>query len=374
MSNLNILIWAGWYPNRYQNQAIFIQKHIQIIGKTHHVKVFHITHKHQSPKWFSIENDISNEIETTFYYIPSFFLIKQLFYFIIPFFEAYKMKKIDVFHLHVSYPYVFFTYLLDFFKIGKYVISDHWSGFTNASGKFDRLNIFQKKVFRKRLLRFQKISLVSMFLKNEFYNKTQHPNLLVIPNVIELNPDYLKTDYTFQTFKFISVSNLVDEIKNISFLIRVFNKVLKKYPSFTLDIYGEGVDRILLEKQADDLGLLNTSIFFKGYVENKKLQSLYKMYNAFILLSNFETFSIVTFEAIYNGIPVIVTKCGGVEAFVNSENGVLVPIQNEEETVYSVFKMYENYEVFSRNNLRETLKVENFTEEKISALFNELYQ
>lgn len=374
MSKQNVLIWAGWYPNRFQNQAIFIQKHIQIIGKTHHVKVFHISHKHQSPKWFSVDKYFEGEVENTQYYIPSFFLIKHALYFLIPIIEAWKMKKIDVFHLHVSYPFVFFTIFLDFFKINKYVISDHWSGFTKTSGKFDRMNFFQKWFFKKRLFRFQKISLVSEFLKNEFYERTQHNGLTVIPNVIELNPNHLKVDYTFQTFKLLSVSNLVDEVKNISLLIRVFNKLLLKFPNITLDIFGEGPDFEILEKKAKDLGLLNKTLFFKGYIENQKLQTLYQTYNAFVLMSNFETFSIVTFEAIYNGLPVVVTKCGGVEEFVNSDNGILVSLNDEEIAVKSLSDLIENYQSYSKKNYRKTLQIENFTEEKISNLFLELYQ
>lgn len=42
----------------------------------------------------------------------------------------------------------------------------------------------------------------------------------------------------------------------------------------------------------------------------------------FVLNSNFETFSVVTAEALAYGKPVIATRCGGPEEFVNKIMGI----------------------------------------------------
>ena len=60
----------------------------------------------------------------------------------------------------------------------------------------------------------------------------------------------------------------------------------------------------------------------------------------FVLASRKETFGIVYVEAMAKGLPVIATKCGGPEEFVNKENGILVPVDNVEELSKAMLLMY----------------------------------
>ncbi|RME13712.1 MAG: glycosyltransferase, partial [Bacteroidetes bacterium] len=140
-----------------------------------------------------------------------------------------------------------------------------------------------------------------------------------------------------------------------------------------LDIYGDGVDKEHLLQMAAELGLLNRHVFFKGKFNNADVEKIYSYYHAFILLSKFETFSVVTAEALAYGLPVIITKCGAPEEYVVNElNGYLVEINNLEQTKSAIFSLIRNYSKFDATTIQNTVKVK-FSKEKVIESFKHLY-
>lgn len=373
MSNKKVLIWAGWYPNRFSNQGIFIKKHIELIGEFNQIRVFNIALKNHPYKWFHIEKIEEKFADVYIYFVPNFPIFKQFAFLIIPIINVLKFKKIHVFHLHVSYPYIFFVPLIRIFSKAKFILSEHWSGFTDQSGKFDSLNFFSKYFYLKSLKLFDVITVVSNYLKDLIINKTCHNNVIVIPNRIHLEINNKKTNKVKQN-KLLFIGNLLDEVKNISLLINVVNEYSSKNNNIKLDIIGEGIDEEKLKKQASKLGILDKNIFFKGYIPNQQLPYIYKNYDAFILLSNYETFSIVTFEAIGNNLPVIVSDNGGIRDYVNNSNGIIVPINNLKASVNAIEMFYKNFDKYQNINLLDTINVDFYSDESIKKMFSEIYK
>lgn len=95
--------------------------------------------------------------------------------------------------------------------------------------------------------------------------------------------------------KFICVARLVD-VKNLELLIEVFNDNGKP-----LTIVGKGP----LEKKLKSIAAPN--ITFAGFIENDKIGEVYQQHDIFILPSKSETWGLVVEEAIYWGLPVIVS-------------------------------------------------------------------
>lgn len=371
-----IVCWAGWYrENTNDYKAIFIQKHLELISEMADLYCFHISHK---KNLYCFKKYILKEPfgEVTIYNIPNFFLFKWMGYFLIPFIESIKAKrkfgKIDIFHLHISYPFAAFTFLLDLFKIEKWILTEHWSGYTYTDNQFSKLNFILKKLIYWRLKKFQKISLVSEFLKNQFVlrfpfakNKVYLSyNVIKFPESIHTIQKKLKS----QPFQLLTVSNLIDYPKNISFLIQVIHHLSQTLPDIQLHIYGDGKDKDKLIALSERLKVLNKNVFFQGKIENEKIIKLYRHYHAFILLSQFETFSVVTAEAIANGLPVIVSKCGGVEDYVNENNGIIVPINDLNATQKAILMVYSNYEKFNPEKVQSTI-VEKFSKDNIKNQF-----
>ncbi|HPQ09068.1 MAG TPA: glycosyltransferase family 4 protein [Bacteroidia bacterium] len=377
-SRKKILCWAGWYRcSQSEYSAIFIKKHLDVISKFADLHCFNIQHK-KGLFWYN--NFQLNESfgKITIYQIPSFFPLKHLGYFLIPFIEGIKckkqFKKIDIFHLHVSYPFAVFTYLLELLNIKKWILSEHWSGYTFKDNSFNKLNSLLKFLLTKRLNRFQKISVISNYLKVEMQKRFHFSDekIIIIPNVLKV-PEFIpEKKLNSNKFKLLTISNLVNYPKNISFLIKMISELSKEYPDIILNVYGDGKDREKLMELAEKLGSLNKNIFFKGKIDNDKISDVYFNHHAFILLSLFETFSIVTAEAILHGLPVIVTKCGGPEEFVNEKNGILVPINDEESTKKAILHIYQNYSRYNPKTVQSTM-LSNYSEESISQKFQSIY-
>lgn len=62
--------------------------------------------------------------------------------------------------------------------------------------------------------------------------------------------------------------------------------------------------------------------------------------DCFVLPSRSETFGIGFIEAFATGTPVIATRCGGPEDFVNEENGMLVDVDCVDELTQKMQKMF----------------------------------
>ena len=375
--SINILCWAGWYrESKDDYKAIFIKKHLDIISEFAQLHCFHIIHK-KNLFWFKkyVLNESFGDI--TIYQIPSFFPLKQIGYLFIPFLEAYKAKKkfkqINVFHMHISYPFAAFTYLIELFKIKKWVLTEHWSGYTNFDNSFDKLNFLIRFLIKRRLKRFDNISVVSEFLKNQLTER-----FLFLKNKIQIcsnpisYPNELKRLSDIQNnFKLLSISNLFIYPKNILFLLNVIKEVSKDIPNIQLYVYGDGKDKELFLQEAQKLGLMNTHIFYKGKVTNDAISEVYTQHHAFILLSRFETFSVVTAEAIAHGLPVIVSKCGGPEEYVNNQNGYLLPINDLHATVQAIIHLYQNYHLFPPQKVQSTI-LNKFDKQQILQQFKQL--
>ncbi len=112
--------------------------------------------------------------------------------------------------------------------------------------------------------------------------------------------------------------------KNHEALVSAFAPLAKKYPDWQLRIVGEGSLRQKLEKLIHDLRL-ESHVQLPGVI--KDIQSEYERASIFAMPSIYESFGLVTAEALLNGLPVVGFKdCPGTNALVSNEsNGLLVP-------------------------------------------------
>ena len=118
--------------------------------------------------------------------------------------------------------------------------------------------------------------------------------------------------------------------KNLPMLIRAFVRLHKNFPSYTLEIYGEGPQKEALQQLISSLSA-NNFIFLKGF--SKNLYADIQASTAFVLPSNYEGLSNSMIEALALGIPVISTDhpIGGARMLIkHQENGLLTPVEDED--------------------------------------------
>ncbi|ARD43586.1 glycosyltransferase [Colwellia sp. PAMC 21821] len=125
-------------------------------------------------------------------------------------------------------------------------------------------------------------------------------------------PHFERVEKKYQQ-KFLFVGRL-SKVKNLALLINVFNQL----PMHQLTIIGDG------EEKKNLMSVANSNIFFREPIENSKLKVEFEKNNFFILPSISETWGIVVEEALYFGLPVIVSDhCGASELIINGINGYI---------------------------------------------------
>ncbi|MCQ2329136.1 MAG: glycosyltransferase [Paludibacteraceae bacterium] len=153
--------------------------------------------------------------------------------------------------------------------------------------------------------------------------------------------------------------------------IEVTLEAMKSLEFAELEIIGDGPYRKELGQRAKELGI-EKRVKFDGMLKREEIGKRYEEADCFVLTSESETFGVAYIEAMATGLPVIATRCGGPEDFVNDENGVMVRIGNTEETKQAIEYIYNNREKFDAKRIREFVE-KNFASEVVAKKIMEYY-
>ena len=103
-------------------------------------------------------------------------------------------------------------------------------------------------------------------------------------------------------------------------------RALALAPRWVLLVAGRG-DSARFQGLAGSLGVAER-VYWLGVTRD--VQTLYELADAFVLPSEYETFSLVTFEAASSGLPILATRVSGVSELVrDGENGYLITREPE---------------------------------------------
>ncbi len=178
-----------------------------------------------------------------------------------------------------------FKIFLKYFSFKEKIIYIMNQRFKRKSHKYaHQINIVYKKIeenvsdeFKKKIkLKYNQISLKKK-------------------NVIKSNKNLSKTNLVF-VGRLIKGKSLLNIIKAIHSLENI-----------TLTVYGDGPERLKIQKQINILKL-HKKVFLKGFVNNEVIMSKIQRYNAFIAFHKFYEFPKTIMEALSNGIPVILNS------------------------------------------------------------------
>ena len=210
----------------------------------------------------------------------------------------------------------------------------------------------------------------------EYYKKTVFEKNITLSNVIKNNVDYYIFLSKYDQEKFVKELQLdmsktkvirhccelelleTNKIKNKKLIIiaRIDNKVkridlaikaMKKLTDFTLDIYGSGLDEEILKQMVID-EKLQERVFFRG-ATNKVKEKLDEA-GIFIMTSEYEGYGITNIEAMMRGLPIILRNTFESASDIVQNNGILLDKEwDEDKFVEAVYKVYENYNYYSKN-------------------------
>jgi glycosyltransferase involved in cell wall biosynthesis len=137
-------------------------------------------------------------------------------------------------------------------------------------------------------------------------------------------------------------------------------------------LVGDGIDKLKLEKFAEEEGVKEHFVFFDGLLEGHQLVEKINTADFMILFSNYENLPVVILEALACGLPVLSTDVGGIAEHLNGERGLLTEAGNEDAFVEKLNKMLSDYIKYDAEKIRE-YAVNNFSNKVIGDSFSQIY-
>lgn len=146
--------------------------------------------------------------------------------------------------------------------------------------------------------------------------------------VAEFTP--LEDEKATEPFTFVLTSRLVDW-KGVDYSLRAFAEVAGRHAAVRLEVIGDGEETANLKSLAAELGVAERVVFHgsrgPGFVLERMRRSHAFVQHSLDHHSGWnEGFGVSITEASSTGLPVVVTRCGGIpDQVVDGETGYLVP-------------------------------------------------
>ncbi|MBK8563687.1 MAG: glycosyltransferase [Saprospiraceae bacterium] len=260
-----------------------------------------------------------------------------------------KGFKPNVIHLHI----VTIAGMAAYFYKLKYklplFLSEHWSGFSMPTPPIGFFN----KWLGKLLVRDSRgVFAVTKPMRDKMIQIGWQGQYLVNPNVVDTDFFTLGPKLSPSPFRFIHISSLDEEHKNMSGLLRAIRQAALQQPNFTMTIIGGDEGTAHVTQLAQSLGL-EDKLRILGVQSAEVVQREMQASHAFVLFSNREGLPCVILEAMATGLPVISSSVPGLEEWVTQETGILVPIGDEGALTAALLKILQGHQCYDKNIIRE---------------------
>jgi glycosyltransferase involved in cell wall biosynthesis len=375
---LNILFLTPWYPTKEHIYAgVFVREYAKAMQKYNNVVVLHVGIADQSiPRWWGTQRENDEDLTDG---IPSYRAVYRCArmrgcswprYWVSVIRSVAALSKeygpFDLVHAHV------FSTGSAALLIGRWygipvVISEHYTGF--ARGSFSRSQIRQaQRVFRGA----DAVLPVSHALQRAIEQYGIKASFRVVPNTVNTDLFSFKrfSPAPDGTVRLLTVTSFVAH-KGLAALLRALSQVSWRDRPWHLDVVGGGPDAVQHRNMADELGLA-AHVTFHGSMLKSEVARMMRGADLFVLPSLVETFSVATAEALASGVPVLVTRCGGPEEFVEESCGMVVPPGDATALAEGLMGMLDRLKSYDRKEIARTAR-ERFGYEAVATVLDEVY-
>lgn len=228
--------------------------------------------------------------------------------------------------------------------------------------------LFQVRQVRKACSEYDRI--VVLTKDDAEIWKKHFSNIMVIGNPVTIDAGNRKPLLKNKTV--IAVGRLEKE-KGFDYLIDAWKTVHKKYPDWTLNIFGQGNLECDLQTQIE-VSNLEQAVFLRKPVSD--IAEKYLESSIFVLSSRHEGFVLVLIEAMAVGLPPVSFDCnyGPAELIDDGKNGFLVTLGNTDQLAAQIIRLIEDENLrhtFSQNAVKAT---EKFSLPKIMTEWEQLFR
>lgn len=193
---------------------------------------------------------------------------------------------------------------------------------------------------------------------------------VVIPNIIDFSV-FSAERKPHEGFRFVSAGCL-NTRKGFDVLLAAFRKCTVSGMKAELLIMGDGPERKPLENLVKEFGMTQQVRFFGEYARSQFAEELSRS-DTFVLASRSETFGVVYAEAMAGGLPVIATRCGGPEDFVDESSGLLVNVDDIDALAEAMMVMYKGSSSYNGAEISRCAK-ERFSGDHIAGELTKVFR
>ena len=192
----------------------------------------------------------------------------------------------------------------------------------------------------------------------------------ILPN--SMDPSFVRKRYIGEREKKIVMVARLHENKNQALVMEAFKEATKdRFQDYRLVFYGDGPDRLKLQRRAVSLGI-DSRVEFKGNV--KHVAEHIEKARIFVLASGHEGMPNSLIEAMSLGLACISTDCpcGGPRDLIEDNvNGLLIPVGDTGALTDALIRLLESEELCNRLGIAATKVQERFAPDVANAKWKE---
>lgn len=197
----------------------------------------------------------------------------------------------------------------------------------------------------------------------------------VIPNVVNPGEFFYKGKAFKSEALQIVLVGIYDERKGADYLLQTFSLFLQSHPGTILHLVGEATEeRMKTIMQIIRSSGIEGSVHFHGKLSAPQLCALYHQCDFYVCSSEWESFGVSVLEALFAGVPVLATNCGGVLEFMNEQNGIVIENDRKTQTLFNgMLQITSMLGIFNRQQISEEA-IHKFSGDAVKEQYFSLYQ
>ena len=350
MAKREILILSSWYPTKSKPfLGNFVVRHAQLLNKEHNITVINTIPSDTSKKLFLEENNRYGyrELQVIHPRGKNLYSKKRWQK------KALKLAFLETNNFDLIIGHVLLPKGLQFVVSKKnfecpLILVEHGSYYREGVRK--NLNRFQEFILKYTRKYFDEIIAVSHFLKQDIQADFPIHEINVIGNHIDTVSFNIGSQHANEKTEFLHISTLDRATKNPKGILEACDLLLKDVSNFHVTIICDE-DYTEWMHETDKQGL-SKNISFEGPKQWKDLVTDYQKSDAFILNSDYESFSIVLAEACATGTPVISTPVG-IAYNLDSNLGYQTECNNPISLKEAMLMIIQKQKKFSPDDIRK---------------------
>lgn len=366
---MRVLIMPSWYASKKDEiplGGIFHYEQAMELSKKCDVAIYYPFDK-------TLEDEMSVEMERGLLTYRSFFNRKRKILNIVRMIKTFrkinKEFKPDIIHAHVATEVGRYAVILGKLFHKPLIMSEHStienSGVAKGIGKIYGKMAYSYSSYNVCVSENLQQKLQMVFPKYQF---TTIYNGIMIPEIPSNQNKYRIAEKV--NFALVAVLYSLD-IKGIQYVLPAIRELSMEGYEIAFHIVGDGEYKTYFQNMAEEYGVADNCIFY-GSCSKPKVFEIVNEMDFLISASLLESFGCSLAEAMMLGKPVVATKSGGPESFVNDRVGMLVDKGSEEAIVNGLREMMQKYDKYDSKAIQQ-YAYEKFEMSNVCARYIELY-